>query len=119
MSSGSLWKSFGFKIEGLACRNESPSTKITKCPGTTDEVKFDKSAFKVEGNEPLLTHIITDTAQTEPDVETIATQNGRVTIQLGYEPIILESAHARDRGGTRPFKLRGGHTRRWRLASAR
>jgi hypothetical protein len=46
--------------------------------------------FEVESDELLLTHIITDTAQTEPEVETITTQNGRVTIQLGYEPIILE-----------------------------
>jgi hypothetical protein len=47
-------------------------------------------SFEVGSNELLLTRIITDTARTEPEVEPITTQNGRITIQLGYEPIILE-----------------------------
>lgn len=48
--------------------------------------------LKVKNNTPelMLTHIITDTMDTEPVVEVVATQNGRLTIQLGYEPIFLE-----------------------------
>ncbi|KPL15143.1 MAG: hypothetical protein AMS26_08425 [Bacteroides sp. SM23_62] len=37
-----------------------------------------------------LTHIITDTVNIIPDVKMIPTQNGQLTIRLGYEPIFLE-----------------------------
>jgi hypothetical protein len=48
--------------------------------------------FKVLNNTNTLklTHIITDTANTKPQEEMLAVQNGRVSIQLGYEPIFLE-----------------------------
>ncbi|MDZ7290402.1 MAG: T9SS type A sorting domain-containing protein [candidate division KSB1 bacterium] len=48
--------------------------------------------FGVESDTLLLTHIITDTVNTTPEVETLVTQNRRVTMQLGYEPIFLENA---------------------------
>lgn len=38
----------------------------------------------------ILTHIIRDTETTEPEEKTIAVQNGRISIQLGYEPIFLQ-----------------------------
>lgn len=37
-----------------------------------------------------LTHIITDTLNINPEEEIIATQDGQLTIQLGYEPVFLE-----------------------------
>lgn len=37
-----------------------------------------------------LTHIITDTTKTEPEEEMMATLNGVLTLQLGYEPIFIE-----------------------------
>jgi hypothetical protein len=37
-----------------------------------------------------LTHIITDTVNTIPDVKMVPTQGGQFTIRLGYEPIFLE-----------------------------
>lgn len=48
--------------------------------------------LKLVNNMPelILTHIITDTVNTEPEMEIITTQNGKITIQLGYEPIFLE-----------------------------
>jgi len=48
--------------------------------------------FQTQNNvdELALTHIITDTANITPVVETLKTQNGRITIQLGYEPVFLE-----------------------------
>ncbi len=48
--------------------------------------------FKVLNNLDalVLTRIITDTIHIEPDEEIIPVQNGRLTIQLGYEPIFLE-----------------------------
>jgi len=46
--------------------------------------------------ELILTHIITDTANTNPEVKTIATENGRITIQLGYEPFFLEGDYLTD-----------------------
>jgi hypothetical protein len=49
-------------------------------------------AFEIESDTLLLTHIITDTMNTTPEAETRITQNRRITMQLGYEPIILENA---------------------------
>ncbi|UCE08522.1 MAG: T9SS type A sorting domain-containing protein, partial [bacterium] len=46
--------------------------------------------FKVESDTLLLTHIITDTANTTPGIETLLAENRQVTIKLGYEPIFLE-----------------------------
>ncbi|MBI3949308.1 MAG: hypothetical protein HY314_02470 [Acidobacteria bacterium] len=51
--------------------------------------------FEAGSEELIVTRIITDMASTEPEVEMLSAPNGRFTIQLGYEPIILESAHAR------------------------
>jgi len=50
--------------------------------------------FPVESDNLLLTHIITDTVNTKPRVETIIAQNRKVTMQLGYEPIFLEGMTA-------------------------
>lgn len=47
--------------------------------------------LSVESDTLLLTHIITDKT-TVPKVETLITTNRRLTMQLGYEPIILENA---------------------------
>ena len=41
-------------------------------------------------NALKLTHIISDTANTQPQEEMLPVQNGRVSMQLGYEPIFLE-----------------------------
>jgi len=46
--------------------------------------------FKVESDTLLLTHIITDTANTIPGIETLIAENRQVNIKLGYEPIFLE-----------------------------
>jgi hypothetical protein len=46
--------------------------------------------FNVESSELLLTHIITDMANPQPIVEAVAAPNGRLTIQLGSEPVLLE-----------------------------
>lgn len=54
---------------------------------TGETVSFE-SANNVDSLK--LTHIITDTINTIPEVKMIPTQNGQFTIQLGYEPIFLE-----------------------------
>jgi hypothetical protein len=44
----------------------------------------------VESDKLIRTHIITDTSNTIPEVDTLATVNQLLTLQLGYEPFILE-----------------------------
>ena len=46
--------------------------------------------FEIESDKLLRTHIVTDTANTVPVLDTLLTQNRQLTIQLGYEPILLE-----------------------------
>lgn len=46
--------------------------------------------FAVHSERLTLTHIITEATNIVPRVETITAPNGRVTIRLGYEPILLE-----------------------------
>ncbi len=55
--------------------------------------------------ELLLTPIITDTVNTEPEVKIIPTQNGLLTIQLGYEPIFLEGDFLTDVAASPPSPL--------------
>lgn len=71
-----LWSETGEAPLDLNYRNPSGETVTLKVAN--------------DANELILTHIITDTVNTEPDVEMIPTQNGLLTIQLGYQPIFLE-----------------------------
>jgi len=47
--------------------------------------------FGVPAQQMLLTHIISDSSNIEPALDTLDTGNGQLTIQLGYSPIYLES----------------------------
>lgn len=40
----------------------------------------------------LLTHIITQIGQTEPQMETLTVENGQLTLSLGSEPVFVEEA---------------------------
>jgi hypothetical protein len=64
----------------------------------------DTVTLEAKNNVPelILTHIITDTANTEPEVRMIPTQNGLLTIQLGYEPIFLEGDFLTDVAASPP-----------------
>jgi hypothetical protein len=71
-----LWSETGAAPADLDYRNPTGETVTLKLRNNADRL--------------LLTHIVTDTLNTEPEQKTIAAQDGFVTFQLGYEPFFLE-----------------------------
>ena len=84
-----LWSETGEAPPDLNYRNSGGETVTLKIITNVSQLK--------------LTHIITDTIHTEPEVEMISTPTDRITIQLGYEPIFLEGAFLTDVKASQPL----------------
>jgi hypothetical protein len=39
----------------------------------------------------LVTHLVTEVGQTEPQTETLAVENGQLTLSVGSEPVFVEA----------------------------
>jgi hypothetical protein len=61
--------------------------------------------FAVDSDTLILTHVITAMNQTEPKVEALAFPNRQVTLQLGYDPLILEEIPARPFTGRDEYEI--------------
>ncbi|MFQ5768946.1 MAG: FlgD immunoglobulin-like domain containing protein [bacterium] len=84
------WSETGEAPPELNYRNPSGETVILRAKNNVPAIK--------------LTHIITDTANTAPEEEMIPTQQGVLTIQLGYEPIFLEGDFLTDVAANLPSR---------------
>ncbi|MFQ5652153.1 MAG: FlgD immunoglobulin-like domain containing protein [bacterium] len=61
--------------------------------------------FTVTADSLIRTHLITRMNRTEPGVEILVAENRQITLQLGYEPILLEEIHTRTFSGRDEYEV--------------